>query len=194
MGWGGLPDYGGEGRLSYIMISSLKGEYQTLYKTKAAYAKPSLNDTDCNYILGLVTGTKSKTILDFGGGRGHQYSIYKKHNRMGIREENITIYDIGLEGKDIMPKEMFDGVISTDVMEHIPEEEIDEVLDLIFSKARRFVYIGVFCGPALKLLPNGDNAHCTIKPPEWWRKRIKSRNRRNIPLIIIYRLPKKNDG
>jgi hypothetical protein len=23
--------------------------------------------------------------------------------------------------------------------------------------------------PAKKLLPNGENAHCTIEPPEWWK-------------------------
>ena len=26
----------------------------------------------------------------------------------------------------------------------------------------------VACYPAVKFLPNGQNVHCTVKPPEWW--------------------------
>ena len=40
----------------------------------------------------------------------------------------------------------------------------------IFSYARRFVYVNVACYPAEKRLPNGENAHCTVRPPEWWAK------------------------
>ena len=68
-----------------------------------------------------------------------------------------------------MPRARFDGVISTDVLEHCPAEDIPWIIDEIFSFADEFVYLNVACYPAKKLLPNGENAHCTIEPPEWWK-------------------------
>ena len=42
-----------------------------------------------------------------------------------------------------------------------------KVVDEIFNFAREFVYLKVSCCPAKKTLPNGENAHCTIQPPDW---------------------------
>jgi hypothetical protein len=39
-----------------------------------------------------------------------------------------------------------------------------------FGFARRFVFANVACYPVNKRLPNGENAHCTIKPVAWWRE------------------------
>ena len=50
-----------------------------------------------------------------------------------------ALYDPGVEQFEKMPKGKFDGVYSTDVMEHIPEEELPESLEFIFSKADKFV-------------------------------------------------------
>jgi hypothetical protein len=38
----------------------------------------------------------------------------------------------------------------------------------MFSAARRFVYANVASYPAQKRLPNGENAHATQQPAEWW--------------------------
>jgi hypothetical protein len=42
------------------------------------------------------------------------------------------------------------------------------MIDEMFTFARNFVYANVACVPAVKFLPNGQNVHCTIHPPEWW--------------------------
>jgi hypothetical protein len=42
------------------------------------------------------------------------------------------------------------------------------VIEEMFRYARRFVFANVACFPAVKNLPNGQNAHCTLHPPEWW--------------------------
>ena len=62
----------------------------------------------------------------------------------------------------------YDVVISTDVVEHIPEEDIAWVLDKIFAYATQALYVVAACYPAQKHLPDGTNAHCTLQPPEWW--------------------------
>ncbi len=43
------------------------------------------------------------------------------------------------------------------------------ILEEMFSLGRRFVYANIACYPANKTLPNGENAHCTIRPVAWWR-------------------------
>ena len=53
-------------------------------------------------------------------------------------------------------------------MEHCPEEDLSWIVDEIFSFASAFVYLNVSTAPAKRLLPNGENAHCTVRPPEWW--------------------------
>jgi hypothetical protein len=57
-------------------------------------------------------------------------------------------------------------------MEHIPEEQIPEVFEYIFSHADKFVFLGISTKLAKALLPNGENAHCTVKPIEWWTSMV----------------------
>ena len=166
----------------------MKKLYEEMH-TKGKYNAHSMVPADTRVLLGLVKGTRSKTVLDFGGGKGYQYSKDKLNRTFGIPDSNITVYDIGVPEFSSLPLTKFDGVISTDVLEHVPEEQLSEVLDTIFEKATKFVYIAVFCGPALNILPDGSNAHCTIKEPEWWDRLIKSHNSKNIPLVITYRIP-----
>jgi hypothetical protein len=59
-------------------------------------------------------------------------------------------------------------VISTDALEHCPEQDMPWILEEIFAAARRFVYANVASYPAVKLLPNGENAHSTQRPANWW--------------------------
>jgi hypothetical protein len=130
----------------------------------------------------LIDTTRSTTILDYGSGKGLQYrqkdiSIPHAEGRWpdiktywGV--EDIRLYDPSYPPLSELPTGKFDGVISTDVLEHCPEEDIPWIVDEIFSFSKKFVFANVACYPAKKRLPNGENAHCTIKPMEWWRERI----------------------
>ena len=127
---------------------------------------------------------QAKTIFDYGCGKGQQYQPIQIKDDKGnllfnsIQEylgiEKITLYDPNYEPFNKLPTEKSDGVICTDVLEHIPEEDIDWVLDELFSFANKFVFANVACFPAEKHLPNGENAHCTIKEPEWWKNKVES--------------------
>ena len=39
-----------------------------------------------------------------------------------------------------------------------------------------FVFFGVSFIKAKKILPNGKNAHATVKPPDWWSEKISKNN------------------
>tara|TARA_B110000196_G_scaffold294502_1_gene283574 strand:- start:259 stop:846 length:588 start_codon:yes stop_codon:yes gene_type:complete len=117
------------------------------------------------HIKDLVQDTKAETLLDFGCGKGLQYTKYKHHEELGVMP---SLYDPGVPEYDTLPEGIFDGVYSTDVMEHIPKEQIPETFETIFEKAERFVFLAICTQPAIAILPNGDNAHCTIEPIGWW--------------------------
>lgn len=129
----------------------------------------------------LARRTTSKSVLDYGCGKG---MVYQKTNFQlpdgrtipSVKEywnvDTIRLYDPGVEEYAERPNSTFDGVVSTDVLEHIPEEDIDWVLDECFGYATKFVYMNIASYPAKKTLPNGWNAHVTVQPPSWWRERI----------------------
>ena len=84
------------------------------------------------------------------------------------------LYDPGVPEYEVLPDGPCDGVYSTDVMEHIPKEQIPETFNIIFSKAERFVFLAICTRPSIAVLPNGENAHVLIRNPLWWKGLIDS--------------------
>ena len=123
------------------------------------------------------------TLLDYGCGKGHQYLVMRAHKRWRVLPH---CYDPAVPGLDVMPPGMFGGVICTDVLEHVPEEEVVLVLARIFSRAKRFVFLTVCTREAKKKLPDGRNAHLTIRPEDWWRERVCEANTRDIAVQLEF--------
>jgi len=65
----------------------------------------------------------------------------------------------------------FDLVFCTDVMEHIPEENVLPTLIDIRAATENALIIP-HLGRASQLLSNGDNSHVTQKSVEWWLEKI----------------------
>ncbi len=126
--------------------------------------KPQLH-----HIKDLVQDTKAKTLLDYGCGKGLQYTKWKHHEELGIMP---ALYDPGVPEFEEFPEGKFDGVISTDVMEHIPKEQLPETFAKIYSRAERFVFLAICTQPSIAVLPSGQNAHCTVEPIGWWTTMI----------------------
>lgn len=130
----------------------------------------------------LIDSTGARTLLDYGSGKGQQYTwqdielpdgqtVKDLGTYWGLEE--ITKYDPGYQEFWTLPSGQFDGVICTDVMEHCPEADVPWIVEELFGFARLFLYVGVACYPAKKVLPNGENAHCTVRPPEWWAEVVR---------------------
>jgi len=79
-----------------------------------------------------------------------------------------SLYDPAVEQYSVLPEGTFDAVICTDVLEHIEEEDVADVIQEIYSKANKFVYLGISNEPASSYLPDGRNAHVTQKSLDWW--------------------------
>lgn len=145
-------------------------DYKSIYTEM--HRDPRLYEGSCMHlhaqtISTMINQTQSKTLLDYGCGKAIQYKVEGYHNQYfnGIMP---ALYDIGVPEYNTLPEGMFDGVVSTDVLEHIPEDQIDECLEEIFTKARKFVYLGICTIPATSFLPTGENSHITLKPLQWW--------------------------
>ena len=121
------------------------------------------------HINDLVKDTKAETLLDYGCGKGLQYSEWNHHEHLGVMP---ALYDPAVPEFEELPDGPFHGVFSTDVLEHVPKEEIPETLHNIYSRAERFVFLGICTRPANTILPNGDNAHCTVEPIRFWKSMV----------------------
>jgi hypothetical protein len=146
----------------------------------------------------LIRLTGSRTILDYGAGKGQQYlplRIVDEEERAeypDIRSfwgvDLIRCYDPAYQPFTELPTGKFDGVVCTDVLEHCPEEDIPWILNELFAFAERFVYANVACFPARKRLPSGGNAHCTIKPVRWWEEQLERPARATAHIRYEFRL------
>jgi hypothetical protein len=148
------------------------------------------------HIKRLIDATGAKTLLDYGCGKGNQYLPMPWKDEGGTVHLGIAAWwgvevrchDPGYPKFAELPTGKFDGVISTDVLEHCPEEDMPWIIGELFGYATRFVFANVACFPARKHLPNGQNAHCTIRPLKWWRQLIEQVARAHPGVLYEFRL------
>lgn len=76
--------------------------------------------------------------------------------------------------RDLDERQPVDCVISFDVLEHVFIADVPTVLRDMFSSARKLLVLNVACYPAAATLPNGENAHITVRPPLWWKGMVDS--------------------
>lgn len=136
-------------------------------------------------IAGLVNVVQPRRILDYGSGKGYQYLALRVQNHWGGLLPYC--YDPGVRQLRERPHGLFQGLICTDVMEHIEEDDVGKTLDDAFGfidkHAHAFAFFAIACRPAKrKRLPDGRDVHVTVRPPDWWRAWFKRYER---PGLII---------
>lgn len=105
-----------------------------------------------------------ETFLDYGCGKGGLV------NTLNDMSPNSCVgYDPGYAEYAVEPNGPAEMLISTDVLEHIEPEYIDNVLQHIDSLFTRVAYLLIATCPAKKSLPDGRNAHLIQEEPDWWR-------------------------
>ena len=151
-----------------------EGRPDTGHSAESTFSGISLSE-HVDPVARLVNRYCAATLLDYGAGKATLYQDAPGEpagSRLKVMPQwpgaLVTCYDPGYEPFAGPYDDHYDGVISTDVLEHIPAEDIPWVLHHLFSVARRFVYAVAACYPAKKILPDGSNAHCTIRTPDWW--------------------------
>lgn len=136
-------------------------QYRILHQTNPDYGASSVKFVE--ELSLFIEHLRPRNVLDFGCGKG---SLIRT---LSLKYPHITFvgYDPAIPGKEHLPEATFDLVINTDVLEHIPESALPDVLAQI-SRLSRNVFFNLHHAATRTILPNGENAHCTIKPPEWY--------------------------
>lgn len=174
-------------------FAELVGLYQRMHEGDAALVNP--DDADpfdgrrlskhSGTVSALIADTGAETVLDYGAGKGQGYdrlpgdseaSAWRAHPDW--RGARVRLYDPGHAPIAQLGDEEFDGVISTDVVEHIAPFDVPWVIDDMFRRARKFVYVAAACYPAEAILLDGRNAHTIQQPPYWWQMQMELAARR----------------
>jgi hypothetical protein len=115
----------------------------------------------------IVPDLDQRTILDFGcGPKGGLAAEY------GGR---VIPFDPYVSEFSAPPwSKSFDVVFSSDVLEHMTLVQIHAFLHHIRTCAPEFAFLVASTRPAHKSLPNGANAHLTVKPASWWLATVSS--------------------
>lgn len=131
----------------------------------------------------LIRDTGAQTLLDFGCGRGDQYKEpYFLHEVWGVPIP--TLYDPAFADHDMIPAGKFDGVLCSDVLEHVPYEEVPAFVRRLFDYAEKFVWASVCCRVAKKKFDDGLNMHVTVQAFWWWQAKF-VRWSRGKPYVLV---------
>ena len=119
----------------------------------------------------LVRKHKARTLIDYGCGAGDAWrEPHRLHKELGLRWFDVQLFDPAFPKHCEAPHGRADGVLCSDVLEHIPEPELDDFVGALYRHARLFIWASVCCRPAKKTFPDGTNLHVTLHPIEWWRE------------------------
>jgi hypothetical protein len=107
------------------------------------------------------------TFIDYGCGKGGLVNTIND-----LYPDSCVGYDPGYPEYNVQPEQPVEMLISTDVLEHIEPQYVDNVLQHIDSLFTRVAYLLIATSPAKKSLPDGRNAHLIQEEPDWWRPRL----------------------
>ena len=113
----------------------------------------------------LCEALQTHDVLDYGCGKR------KLEEKLGW---DIANYDPAIPGLDEAPQE-HDIVACIDVLEHIEPECLDDVLDDLQRVTKRMGFFLIANRPAMKILPDGRNAHLIQEDLRFWMPKILSR-------------------
>ena len=128
-------------------------------------------------VYGLIKERNVRTILDYGCGKAKFHKIlFNNKNTPGSPMGVVIIgYDPAVPMYAIKQNMDYDLVLCVDVMEHIQEDKVDEVLEDVFNSGQ-FVFLTITCYDANQVLLNGKNAHYTVRAPSWWNEKLEKYN------------------
>tara|TARA_R100000742_G_C4249418_1_gene67910 strand:+ start:138 stop:845 length:708 start_codon:yes stop_codon:yes gene_type:complete len=172
-------------------------EYELMHDTSDQMFNGRSVASFVDVIQHVLKENNCKTLLDYGSGKGLLYT--KDYDKVQIDNptskplpelwdiNEYTLYDPGYPEHNKLPIGKFDSVICTDVLEHVPEEDLGWVTDELIDYAKKVLFLNIACLPALKKFRDGTNVHVSIFRPEEWATFLASRlkNSRNVDLNII---------
>lgn len=152
-----------------LEVQALTGNQQLIEQYARLHANEAYGNTSVKNLRFLrpeIQLLRPRSVVDYGCGQSQLLEL------LGLDSPvKLTRYDPAIPEFSTKPDEVFDLLINVDVLEHIEEEDVDTVLAEMRWMCRDAIII-VDTKAAEKILPDGRNAHVTIRPHDWWREKI----------------------
>ena len=121
-------------------------------------------------VLAWADELGASSLLDYGCGRG----ILTQELRRAGWDQTIVEYDPAIPGKTTIPTTPCDLVVCADVLEHVETDRLSSVLAHIRRLSRLGAYLVIASRLSNKRLPDGRNAHLTVRSVDWWLGRLEA--------------------
>lgn len=132
-------------------------------------------------VANVIRSVRATELLDYGAGKGRLGEALKAHIDTPLK---ITHYDPAVADWSQAPQPSA-MVACVDVLEHIEPALLDNVLDDLKRVTLGHGIFTVHTAAAIKVLPDGRNAHLIQQPPRWWLPRFLDR----FELLAFNRMP-----
>lgn len=164
-----------------------QSKYERLWREHDAYRVVAPGEILADHFLALARPRPHQTVIDFGCGTGR--GALRIAQRTGATVRALDFVDgcmdaevrqsglVQFEQRDLtvplMLERPADFGYCTDVLEHIPPEDVDAVLANIVSSARR-VYLCISTVDDVMGALIGEPLHLTVRPAAWWREKLET--------------------
>lgn len=141
-------------------------QYKLLHERSPKYGTTSIEYL--KVLQDLINIIKPPIVIDYGCGK----------SKLIDRLDGIQMkcrYDPAIPefSHKINSQMKFNLLLCTDVLEHIPSEDVDNFLTYVSSLAPVAVF-AICYRHSYEFLPNGDPCHCTVRDREWWFEMLMS--------------------
>jgi len=114
-----------------------------------------------------------KTVLDYGCGAA---SLKKYVEDAGVTDREWTLYDPAVSRYQKEPTGKHDLVVSTDVLEHVEEPQLNNVIRNMQSLTDKYLLSEIACYLCNCRFESGpyvsQDMHINLKAPDAWRMRL----------------------
>jgi hypothetical protein len=115
----------------------------------------------------VIDQSGARSLSDYGAGK---CNLQRALQELG--KSNIEYFPYDPAFPEYGAPKPADLVCCVDVLEHIELPFLDAVLLELSGITRRIGFFSIHCGPAVKHLPDGRNAHLIQQPSSWWLPRL----------------------
>lgn len=124
-----------------------------------------------NIVRPKLSAPSIKSVLDYGAGGSnwHKQNFDPESGNSAIEFFNLEKITVFEPARDLLSKEQADCVVCMDVLEHVYIADVPKIVEELFSLSKELLIINVACYKAAALLPNGENAHITVRSPDYWK-------------------------
>jgi cyclopropane fatty-acyl-phospholipid synthase-like methyltransferase len=150
-----------------LINDDYKRQLQEMHATNKKFIRSG--EKKLKLIERFITQYKPTSVIDFGCSDGELLPLLVE--RYNIRAVG---YDPGVAEFENIPTTAVDCLTSTDVLEHVELEMIDDTLKIINTLFTKSAFLLIASYPAKKSLPDGRNAHLIIESFNWWKNKLET--------------------